>query len=394
MKVIVVDFSNSSLKFALYDKADEKCIAKGLFERIGLEESKYTLNFNEQTVTEEVEVLDQEAAVQILLNKLQDLNIINSIDEISCIGHKIIHGGEKYSTSTIINDFVINDLESLIEFAPLHTSGSLKGIKAFQKILPDVVMVGVFDTAFYQSMDKEKYLYPIPYKWYSDYGVRKYGFNGINHKFISTAVKDYLGKDNFKMISCYADKTVSISAIENMKCIDTSMGFTPLAGAMMETRSGDVDSSIIPFIMEKEGKNASEVIFDLNKNSGLLGLSEYSNSIFDIVENAVNGDEKCQIAKNKYVQRIVDYIAQYYVLLCGVDAIALSGNVFENAIAIRREVCEKLAIIGIKLDLDLNNKCGEFTKISSDDSEIDVFVVPTDEELIIARETFNLVENR
>ena len=394
MKILVVDSSNSSMKFSLFDESSDKLLLSGLFERIGFEGSKYTISFADQNIMEEIDIPDTDSAVEILFMKLQDLNLIDSSDDIGAVGHKIIHGGDKYGDSVLINDYVISELEKLINLAPLHTSASLKGIKSFQKKLPNAKMIGVFDTSFYKNMDSEKYLYPVPYKWYVDYGVRKYGFNGINHSSILKEIKDDLGKTDFKLISCYVDKIVSISAIDNMTCVDTSMGFTPLGGAMMSTRSGEIDSSIIPFVMEKEGKSASEVIEDLNKSSGLLGMSEYSNSIFDVLEKAESGDEKCRIAKNKYIRRIVDYISQYYVLLGGVDVISFSGNVLSKSAALRREICEKLAVLGVKLDLDLNSKIDNFGKINSSSANILLYVVNNDEVKSIADEVFKMIGNR
>ena len=240
-------------------------------------------------------------------------------------------------------------------------------------------------------MNKETYLYPVPYKWYSEYGVRKYGFHGTSHRYITDSVRDILGKDEFKLISCHIGNGGSITAVKDMKCVDTTMGFTPLAGIMMGTRSGEIDSSIIPYVMEKEGKNASEIIDDLNKNSGLIGVSEFSSDMRDILAECDNGNEKAIAAKNKYVRRIVDYIAQYYVLLDGADVIVFTAGVGENSTPIRREVCEKLACLGVKIDLDQNSRRGEIVKISTEDSKIAVYVIPTDEELMIARDTLKLI---
>ena len=252
-------------------------------------------------------------------------------------------------------------------------------------------MVCVFDTAFHQSMDEVSYLYPVPYSWYSEYAIRKYGAHGTSHRYIADEVKKILGRDDFKLISCHIGNGGSITAIKDMKCVDTSMGFTPLAGIMMGTRSGDIDPSIIPYVMEKEGMNASEVIDVLNRKSGVLGLSEFSSDMRDLVAKCDEGDHKAIVAKDKYVRRVVDYIAQYYVLLEGVDVIVFTAGVGENNIPIRREICEKLSCLGVKIDLDLNNKRGETIKISSDDSKIDVYVIPTDEELMIARDTLKLI---
>jgi len=282
-------------------------------------------------------------------------------------------------------------LDAIKGFAPLHNPANMLGIEAFRKVLPNVPMVAVFDTAFHQTMDKSTYLYPVPYSWYEDYGVRKYGAHGTSHRYIAETVKELLGKDEFRLISCHIGNGGSITAIKDGKCVDTSMGFTPLAGIMMGTRSGDIDPSIIPYVMEQEGKNASEVIDDLNKRSGLFGMSEYSSDMRDILEKCDQQDEKAIVARDKYVRRVVDYIAQYYVLLGGADVIVFTAGVGENSIPVRRQICEELACLGVKIDLDKNNVRGEVVKISTDDSSIDVYVIPTDEELMIARDTLHLI---
>ena len=391
MKIVSINAGSSSLKFSLFEMKEEEVIATGLFERIGMDGSCYQIKYNGQVIQEEVELLSHTDAVKVLLDKLISLEIIHSMDDIKGVGHRIVHGVDRYKDSVIINDKVLLDLEEIKSFAPLHNPGAIMGIKAFKEVLLDVMSVGVFDTAFHQTMKEETFLYGVPYRWYQDYGVRKYGFHGTSHKYIALTMKDLLKKDNFKLISCHIGNGGSICAIDNMKCVDTSMGFTPLAGIMMGTRSGDVDPSIIPYVMEKEGKNASEVIDDLNKNSGVLGLSEYSNDLRDLVEACNEGNERAILTKNKYVRRIVDYIAQYYVLLDGVDVIAFTAGVGENNIAIRREICEKLSCLGVKIDLDKNQTRGEIQKISTDDSSIAVYVIPTNEELMIARETLKFM---
>ena len=318
-------------------------------------------------------------------------NFDQSYDEIKGVGHRILHGGEKYSESVIINDDVIESIKELTPLGPLHHPGEIAGILALKEVLPNVPMVAVYDTAFHQTMDEETYLYPIPYNWYKNYKVRKYGFHGTSHKYIAEAVKRILGKTNFRLISCHIGSGGSICAIKDGKCVDTTMGFTPLAGIMMGTRSGDIDPSIIPFVMEKEGKNASEIVEDLNKQSGVLGLSQLCSDMRDLVNACDEGNKQAIIAKNKYVRRVVDYIAQYYVLLGGVDIIVFTAGVGENNVAIRREICEKLSCLGIKIDLDANNVRGEEIKISTDDSSVLVYVVPTNEELMIARDTLRLM---
>lgn len=394
MKIISINAGSSSLKFSLFNMTDESVIASGLFERIGIEGSQYTIKFNGEKITQEVEMNNHTEAVKILLDKLVDLEIIKSLDEIDGVGHRLVHGKDKYANSVIINDEVVNDLDLFKEFAPLHNPANILGINAFREALPDVPMVGVFDTAFHQTMNEEAYLYPVPYSWYKNYSVRKYGFHGTSHRYIAESVTKMLGKREYRLISCHIGNGGSITAIKDGKCVDTTMGFTPLSGIMMGTRSGDIDPSIITYVMEKEGKNASEVIDSLNKTSGLLGLSEISSDMRDILQKCDEGDEKAILARDKYVRRVVDYIAQYYVLLGGADLIVFTAGVGENSIPFRRLVCEKLTCLGIKIDLDKNNVMGEMTKISTDDSKVDVYIIPTDEELMIARDTLNLIKNR
>lgn len=330
-------------------------------------------------------------AVNILIDKLISLDIIKSLEEINGIGHRVAHGKDYFDKSTIINDSVLEKLRGVKDMAPLHNPANLLGIEAFEKVLPNVVQVAVFDTAYHQSMDEVSYLYPVPYSWYKDYGLRKYGFHGTSHKYIAREAKKLLGRDNYKLISCHIGNGGSICAIKDGKCVDTSMGFTPLAGIMMGTRSGDVDPSIIPYIMEKEGKNASEVIEDLNKKSGLYGMSEFSNDMRDILARCDEGDHRALVAKEKYVRRIVDYIAQYYVLLGGVDMIALTAGVGENNKVIRKEILDKLECLGVKISDEANETVGEEVKLSTKDSKILVYVIPTDEELMIAKDTYNLI---
>ena len=392
MKIISINAGSSSLKFSLFDMNDESVIASGLFERIGIDGSNYTIKFNGEKITQEIELPTHVDAVNILLDKLTDLNIISFLDEIHGVGHRIVQGKDVFKESVLINDDVMEKLEAIKGFAPLHNPANMLGIEAFRKVLPNVPMVAVFDTAFHQTMDKTTYLYPVPYSWYEDYGVRKYGAHGTSHRYIAECVKKILGKDEFRLISCHIGNGGSITAIKDGKCIDTSMGFTPLAGIMMGTRSGDIDPSIIPYVMEQEGKNASEIIDDLNKRSGLFGMSEYSSDMRDILARCDEQDEKAIVARDKYVRRVVDYIAQYYVLLGGADIIVFTAGVGENSIPVRRQICEELACLGIKIDVELNNKRGEMVKISTDDSDVLVYVIPTDEELMIARDTLHLID--
>ncbi len=391
MKVLSVNAGSSSLKFSLFDMANNNVLTSGVFERIGIEGSTFTIKFNGEKIVQEVELNNHVDAVNILIDRLISLDIIKSLEEINGIGHRVAHGKDYFDKSTIINDSVLEKLRGVKDMAPLHNPANLLGIEAVEKVLPNVVQVAVFDTAYHQSMDEVSYLYPVPYSWYKDYGLRKYGFHGTSHKYIAREAKKLLGRDNYKLISCHIGNGGSICAIKDGKCVDTSMGFTPLAGIMMGTRSGDVDPSIIPYIMEKEGKNASEVIEDLNKKSGLYGMSEFSNDMRDILARCDEGDHRALVAKEKYVRRIVDYIAQYYVLLGGVDMIALTAGVGENNKVIRKEILDKLECLGVKISDEANETVGEEVKLSTKDSKILVYVIPTDEELMIAKDTYNLI---
>ena len=392
MKIISINAGSSSLKFQLFNMDNEEVIVSGLFERIGIENSCYTFKYNGEKITEEVELATHSDAVSILLDKLISLNIISSLDEIDGVGHRVVQGGEKYDKSVIITDEVIEDVESFKELAPLHNPAGLLGIKAFKEALPNVPMVAVFDTAFHQTMPEESYIYPVPYSWYKDYRVRKYGFHGTSHRFINEKVSELMGRKDLKVISCHLGSGASICAIDSGKSVDTTMGFTPLAGLMMCTRSGDIDPSIIPYVMEKEGKNASEIIDDLNKKSGFIGVSELSSDYRDILKGLEEENEKCILANNRYIKTVVSYIANYYVLLGGADAIVFTAGLGENNGKLRASVIEKLSCLGIEIDEEANECSGEIRKISTDNSKTAVYVIPTDEELMIAKDTLKLVQ--
>ena len=392
MKIISINAGSSSLKFSLFNMDNESVIASGVFERIGIDGSCYTIKFNGEKYKEEVPLKTHADAVNILLDKLTSMHIIESLDEIGGVGHRIVQGKDLFDKSVLVDDEVMEKLESIKHFAPLHNPANMLGIEAFRKALPNVPMSVVFDTAFHQTMDEETYLYAVPYEWYEKYGIRKYGAHGTSHRYITETVKDLLKTDKFKLISCHIGNGGSITAIKDGKCVDTSMGFTPLAGIMMGTRSGDVDPSIIPPVMEAENKTIDDIINDLNKNSGVLGLSGISSDMRDIEDAYNEGNPRAVLTFNKYIQRIVDYIAQYYVRLGGADVIAFTAGVGENSPILRKLVCEKLACLGVKLDEEKNNVRGKLTKISADDSKVAVYVIPTDEELMIARDTLELIK--
>ena len=390
MKILSINAGSSSLKFSLINMEDESVIASGVFERIGIDGS-YTIKFNGEKIKEEAKLDTHADAVNILLEKLISLNIVSSLDEIEGVGHRVVQGKDVFDKSVIVDDEVMKKLDSIKHFAPLHNPANMLGIEAFQKALPNAVNTVVFDTAFHQTMSPETYLYAVPYEWYTKYGIRKYGAHGTSHRYITEVVEETLKTDKFKLISCHIGNGASITAIKDGKCVDTSMGFTPLAGVMMGTRSGDIDPSIIPPVMEEENKNINDIINDLNKNSGVLGLSGISSDMRDLEDAYFKGDERAILTMNKYVRRITDYIAQYYVLLGGADVIAFTAGVGENGPVVRKLVCDNLACLGVKLDEEKNNVRGKFTLISSDDSKIKVYVIPTDEELMIARDTLELI---
>ncbi len=391
MKVMSINAGSSSLKFSLFDMNNLTCIASGYFERVTLPNSFYTIKYNNEKIREDVDMPNHAVAVEVLLDRLISLHIISSLDEIDGIGHRLVHGGDKYHHSVIITDEVIEDLRKNIPLAPLHNPANILGIEAVKKALPNVPMVGVFDTAFHQTMEPTKYIYPVPYEWYQKYGVRKYGFHGTSHCFISKQIPRLLGKDEYKAIICHLGSGGSLSLVQNGRCLDTTMGFTPNAGIMMGTRSGDIDASIIPYVMEQTGKTLDEVMTDLNKNSGFLGLSGQYSDFRDIYSGVEANDERCILAFHKYVDTVVKYIAEYYVEASGVDVIVFTAGLGENAIAARQAIVEKLSCLGIKLDHEANQVRGEEIKISAPDSTVEVYVVPTNEELMIAQDTVELI---
>ena len=391
MKIMSINAGSSSLKFSLFDMKNEEVLISGVFERIGIEGGTYTFKYKGEKIKVEQELDSHSTAVKILLEKLIDMNVISNLEEIEGVGHRIVHGGDKYTESVMVTDEVIDDIIRFSDYAPLHNPAHAICIKAFKEVLPKTPMVVVFDTAYHQTIEKARFLYPVPYSWYEDYHIRKYGAHGTSHRFIAETLKEKLGKEDLDIISCHLGNGGSITAIKDEKCVDTSMGFTPHAGIMMGTRSGDIDVSIVPYIMEKEGKSASEIMNDLNKKSGFLGVSGVSSDSRDIEDGIKEGNERCILAEEMYVNSIVKYIAQYYVLLGHVDAIAFTAGIGENSPETRAAVIEKLAPLGIKIDLEANNVRGKFTKISTDDSTVEVYVVPTNEELMIARDTLNII---
>jgi acetate kinase len=392
MKILAVNAGSSSLKFTLIELPEENTIASGLFEKIGIDGSQYTIKYNGEKVVKQVPLEDHSVAVKILMDELINMGIIKDMKEIEGVGHRMVHGGQEFTESVVLTEDTLNRISKYNELAPLHNPANIMGVRAFMKSLPGVINVGVFDTAFHQTMDEEEFLYPVPYEWYTKYGIRKYGFHGTSHRFINKTISEYFKRDDLKVISCHIGNGGSLCAIDSGKVIDTSMGFTPIAGIMMGSRCGDIDVSIIPYIMNKENLSIEEVNNILNKQSGLLGVSGVSSDGRDVEDAANNGNERAIIAQEIYAQKIANYIAMYNNLLNGADVICLTAGVGENSKTMRKKIIDRVYSLGIKLDEEANNCRGEFKLISTEDSKIPVYVVPTNEELMIALDTMNLKE--
>lgn len=392
MKIMSINAGSSSLKFSLFNMDTKEVLLSGLFERIGIEGSCYTLEYGEYKIKNEALMETHLDAVKILMDKLLELKIVNSLEEIDGIGHRIVHGSAIYKESVVVTDKVLDDIIALSDLAPLHNPAHAMCIKAFREVLPNTPMVVVFDTAFHQTIAEDRFLYPVPYNWYTDYQVRKYGAHGTSHRYVAKKLQEELGRDDLNIISCHLGNGGSITAISCGKCVDTSMGFTPHAGIMMGTRSGDIDVSMVPYVMEKEGKSAGEIMNDLNKKSGFLGISGLSSDSRDIEDGIKEGNERCILAQKMFVNSVIKYIAQYYVLLGHVDVIAFTAGIGEKSISTRSDIIERLAPLGIEIDPEENNVRGKFKKISSKKSSVDIYVVPTNEELMIAEDTLNLIK--
>ena len=392
MKILSVNAGSSSLKFQMYEMDDESVLISGVFERIGINNSFYTIKINGEKIKKEVELQTHKDAVKILVDELFENNVISDLSEIKGIGHRVVQGSDKYKDSVIIDEDVIKAIEEFSILAPLHNPAAIIGINAFKEIVPNAVAVAVFDTSFHQTMEIDKYLYAVPYSWYEDYNVRKYGAHGTSHKYIANRISEILDRKDLKVISCHIGNGASITAIKDGKCVDTSMGFTPTVGLIMGSRCGDIDATILPYIAKQANLTLEEVEKALNKESGLLGISGVSSDSRDIEDGIKEGNERCILAQNMYINKIVDYIAKYYVLLNGVDAICFTAGVGENSIGLRKTVLEKLEVLGIKVDAERNNIRSKEALITSDDSSVACYVIPTDEEVMIARDTYNLIK--
>ena len=396
MKLLCVNAGSSSLKFQLFEMPEEKVLISGYIEKIGLEDSFWTTKVNGEKIKGAKYLKNHTEAVQVLIDELLTHKVVESLDEIKGVGHRVLHGGEKYSDSVLIDDEVIQSIKDLTKLGPLHHPGNLAGIEAMREALPNVPMVAVYDTAFHQTMPKENYMFPVPMEWYTKYGVRKYGFHGTSHKYITTKMKEKLGRDDVNLIICHIGSGASISAIKDGKCYDTTMGLTPLDGLMMGTRSGAIDPSILEYVCGETGMTITEVTNALNKKSGLLGIGGFSDCR-DVEVAAGEGNEDAQLALRMYNNRVAKYVAEYFIELEGkVDAIVFTAGVGENGREAREDIVSRLAPLGVKIDKEVNNNVAAYKDIhegivSAEDSSIAVYVVHTNEELMIIKDTYEIV---
>ena len=393
MKILSVNAGSSSLKFQMYEMPDEIVLISGVFERIGMEGSFYTIKLNGEKIEKKVELEDHKKAFELLVQELVDNKIVDSLDDIAGIGHRIVQGGSYFDKSVIASEDVIAKIDELSPLAPLHNPAAIVGIRAAQAVVPGAVQTVVFDTAYHQTMPEENYLYALPYDLCQDNLIRRYGAHGTSHRYVANKMNEILGREDTKLITCHIGNGASISAVLNGKCLNTSMGLTPNAGLIMGTRCGDIDATILPYLMEKQNISCKEMDRIMNKESGLLGISGVSSDSRDIETGIKEGNKRCELAQKMYVRRIIDYIAKYYVELGGCDGIIFTAGVGENSVPVRKAVMEGLAVLGVKLDEDKNNIRGSLQKISANDSSIPVYVIPTDEELMIARDTLNLINS-
>lgn len=391
-KIIAINAGSSSLKFQLLQMPEEEVLTKGLVERIGLNDSVFTIEVNGEKIKEIKDIQDHSEAVSMLLDKLIKHQVISSLDEIEGIGHRVVHGGEKFNDSVLITDEILKEIEEISYLAPLHNPANVVGIKAFKNVLPNVPAVAVFDTAFHQSMPEKSFLYSLPYEYYEEYGIRKYGFHGTSHKYVTERASELLGRpvEQLRLLSCHLGNGASIAAIEGGKSIDTSMGFTPLAGVTMGTRSGNIDPALIPYIMQKTGQSAEEVLNVLNNKSGMLGVSGFSSDLRDIESEAENGNERAELALEVFASRIHKYIGSYAARMAGIDAIIFTAGIGENSTAVRERVLRGLEFMGVYWDPALNQVRGKEAFISYPHSPVKVIVIPTNEEVMIARDTLRL----
>ena len=393
MKILCVNAGSSSLKFQLFEMPEEKVLISGYIEKIGFKDSFWNTKVNGEKIKGEKYLKNHTEAVDVMLDELIKHKAVKSLDEIKGVGHRVLHGGEKYADSVVIDDQVVKDIKDLTKLGPLHHPGNLAGIEAMRKALPGVPNVAVFDTAFHQTMPAVNYMYPVPYEWYEKYGVRKYGFHGTSHKYITETMKKRLGKEDVNLIICHVGSGASISCIKDGKCYDTTMGLTPLDGLMMGTRCGSIDPSIIEYVCKESGRDVSEITNDLNKKSGLLGICGFNDNR-DVEKAIAAGDERARLALDMYIDIINRFIAEYYIELDGkVDALIMTAGVLENGSETREAILTKLKPLGIRLDKKTNDKIASFKEmhegcITTKSSKIPVYVIPTNEEIMIARDAY------
>lgn len=397
MNVLVINCGSSSLKYQVIDSETEQVLAKGLCERIGIDGRLVYTPAGGEKETSDLDMPTHKQAIQYVIDALtnEKTGVIKSLDEIGAVGHRLVHGGEKFACSTLINDDVIKAVEECSDLAPLHNPANLIGVRACQELMPNTPMAGVFDTAFHQTMPQEAYMYGVPYEYYEKYKVRKYGFHGTSHSFVSKRLAELLGKpiEDLKIVVCHLGAGASICAVDHGKSIDTSMGLSPLEGLVMGTRSGDIDPSVMEFICKKENMDINGIMEVLNKKSGVQGLSGVSSDFRDLQAGAAEGNERCELAVDVFCYRVVKYIGAYVAAMNGVDAIAFTAGLGENDEIVRRKVVSRLGYLGIKLDNEVNNNGrGKEIAISTPDSKVPVWIVPTNEELAIARETVALLK--
>ena len=397
MKILSVNAGSSSLKFTAYEMPEEKKLISGYFERIGIHGSFYTIKLNGEKIRKDVDLPSHTVAFEYLIQELLEHHIVESLDEIKGIGHRVVQGADHYDKSVIATDEVVEDIDSLSSLAPLHNPAAVLGIKAAKEVVPDATEVVVFDTAFHQTMPEENYLYALPRNWYTDLHVRRYGAHGTSHKYIAEYMAKKLGRDDLKLIICHVGSGCSVSAVKNGKCVNTSMGFTPTAGLVMGTRCGDIDPSILPYVMEKLNISPQEMNHILNKESGVLALSGQYSDMRDIYDKVKEGDPTCTLTLTIFIKRIVNFIAQYYFELEGCDAIVFTAGVLENGAFERSWIVDRLQFLVVELDREFNEKIASYHdihegRITTDNSTIPVYVVPTDEEVMIARDTYQYVE--
>ena len=393
MKVLVINCGSSSLKYQLFDMTDESVLCKGLVERIGIEGSKLTHKVNGEKLVVEEPMKDHTEAINHVFDALLDekYGVIKSLDEVSAIGHRVLHGGDKLTESCIIDDKVKDKIREFIKFGPLHNPANLMGIEACEKLAPGKKNIAVFDTAFHQTMPAKTFMYAIPYEYYEDYRLRKFGFHGTSHRYITLRTQQLLDKEDINIITVHLGNGSSIAAVKDGKCYDTSMGLTPLEGLLMGTRSGDLDPTVMTFLMNEKGYSADEMNQILNKKSGVLGVSGISSDFRDLEEEAEKGNDRAQLALDMFIERVKRYIGGYMAELGHVDAICFAGGIGENSSSMRKDILDTFEELGVKLDLEKNNTREE-ALISADDSKVKVYVVPTNEELMIARDTLELAK--